>query len=287
MVLFNLPRPSILLCGHDKRPTEIQISTYKVVNRTEFCECSLTAGSFQLDETMVKCSPEVHAEADGKFQKFFAVNKIIFDYLQAERDIELDREVVQALGSLLEVKPEYDWVTLRWHENPDLPDNVIDKQPTSVIVDLASVMGHIITEGEEESFQTETEDRNAQNKFLEFMKYAETWQTFEFISSILGMISMIALVLIAVFCSRIIVSIILSSAIMDKYKFVSPSQTCAKAFMLPPMWLDAEPLQFQPLPPEWGILRHDKQTKSNSTIHGMGLISFDYGNHIGNIIRNL
>ena len=32
MVLFNLPRPWILLCGHDKRPTEIQISTYKVVN---------------------------------------------------------------------------------------------------------------------------------------------------------------------------------------------------------------------------------------------------------------
>ena len=54
MVLFNLPRPWSLLCGQDKHPMEIQISTYKVVNRTEFYECSLTAGSFQLDETMVK-----------------------------------------------------------------------------------------------------------------------------------------------------------------------------------------------------------------------------------------
>ena len=47
MVLFNLPRPWILLCGRDKRPTEIQISTYKVVNQTEFCKCSLTVRSFQ------------------------------------------------------------------------------------------------------------------------------------------------------------------------------------------------------------------------------------------------
>ena len=104
-----------------------------------------------------------------------------------------------------------------------MPDNVIDKQPTSVIADLASVMGHIIMEGEEEAFQSETEYRLAQNKFLEFMKYAETWQKFEVISSILGMISLIVVVLIAIFCSRIIESIILSSAVMYEYKFVSPS----------------------------------------------------------------
>ena len=199
MVLFSLPRPWILLCGHDKRPTEIQISTYKVVNHMEFCECSLTAGSFQLDETMVKCSPEVQEKADGKFKTYFAVNKIIFDYLQAERDVKLDSGVVQALGSLLDVKLEYDWVTLGWHKNPELPDNDIDKQPTSVIADLVSVMEHIITEGEEEAFQSKTEYQNAQNKFLEFMKYAENWQKLEFISSILGMIALIALILIAVF----------------------------------------------------------------------------------------
>ena len=107
--------------------------------------------------------------------------------------------MVQALGSLLDVKLEYNWVTLRWHENPDLPDNVIDKQPTSVIADLVSVMKHIITEGEEEAFQNETEYQNAQNKFLEFMKYTENWQNLEFISSILGITALIAIILIAVF----------------------------------------------------------------------------------------
>ena len=79
MVLFNLPRPWILLCGQEKQPTEIDFATYKVVDRKEFCECSLTARSFQLDETLVKCTPEINSEADGHFKSYFAINKIIFD----------------------------------------------------------------------------------------------------------------------------------------------------------------------------------------------------------------
>ena len=154
MVLFNLPRPWILLCGQEKRPKEIEIATYKVVDRKEFCECSLTAGSFQLDETLVKCTPEINSEADGNFKSYFAINKIIFDYLQAERDVQLDSTVVQALGRLLDVKLEYNWTPLNWYVNPDLPDNVINQQPSSVIADLMGVMEHIITEGEEEAYQS-------------------------------------------------------------------------------------------------------------------------------------
>ena len=95
MVLFNLPRLWILLCGQEKQPTEIDFATYKVVDRKEFCECSLTAGSFQLDETLVKCTPEINSEADSRFKSYFAINKIIFDYLQAEKDVQLDSTVVQ------------------------------------------------------------------------------------------------------------------------------------------------------------------------------------------------
>ena len=103
-------------------------------------ECSLTATSFQLDKTLVKCTPEIHSEADGHFKLYFAVNKIIFDYLQVERDVQLDSTLVQALGRLLDVKLEYDWTPLNWYVNPDLPENVINQQPSSVIADLMGVM---------------------------------------------------------------------------------------------------------------------------------------------------
>ena len=108
-----------------------------------------------MDETLVKCTPKIHSEADGHLKSYFAVNKIILDYLQVERDVQLDSTVVQALGRLLDVKSEYDWTPLNWYVNPDLADNVINQQPFSAIADLMGVMEHIITEGQEEAYQSE------------------------------------------------------------------------------------------------------------------------------------
>ena len=61
--------------------------------------------------------------------------------------------------------------------NPDLPDTVINKQPSSVIADLMGVMDHIITEGERGSipkrnFSTET-PKASLNDFLRVPKDGE------------------------------------------------------------------------------------------------------------------
>ena len=97
--------------------------------------------------------------------RILLLTKLFFGYLQVERDVRLDSTVVQALGRLLDVKPEYDWTPLNWYVNPDLPDNVINQQPSSVIADLMGVMEHKITEGEEEAYQSEIQYRNAQCEF--------------------------------------------------------------------------------------------------------------------------
>ena len=123
-----------------------------------------------------------------------------------------------------------------------------------MIADLMGVMDHIITEGEEEAYQSQSQYRNIQSEFKRFLKSAEGWRKFEFISSILGMIALMALIIIAVFRSRIVESIILGSAVMDEYKFVNPSAppACVKAFSLPPVHPDQ--IQFQPptLAQNWG-----------------------------------
>ena len=61
------------------------------------------------------------------------------------------------------------------------------------------VKEHIITEGEEEAYQSEIQYRNAQSEFKRFIKSAKGWRKLEFISSILGMIALVALILIAIF----------------------------------------------------------------------------------------
>ena len=69
--------------------------------------------------------------------------------------------------------------------------------------------------------------------------------------SILGMIALMALIAISIFCSRIVESIILGPAVMDKYKFVNPS-TSIKAFTLPPAYPNKFNFQLPTLPLDWG-----------------------------------
>ena len=168
--------------------------------------------------------------------------------------MQLDSTVVQALSRLLDVKLEYDWTPLNWYVSPDLPDNVINQQPSSVIADLMGVVEHIITEGEEEAYQSEIQYQNTQSEFKRFIKSAEGWRKLEFVSSILGMIELVALIVISIFHSRIVESIILGSAVMDEYKFINPSAppTSIKAYTLPPAHPDKVNFQPPTLPQNWG-----------------------------------
>ena len=235
MILFNLPRPWILVCGKHKRPREIKIATYKILNRTELCECSLTTGTFLLDETLAQCTPEIREQADGIFQMSYAINKIIFDYLQVDKDVMLEGDVLQALSELLSQKPQYDWSQIKWYEGPPLPENVINKVKEGITVELEAVMDYIVENTEKEAFQDEIAYQKAQKEFQGFMQYAEHWRILEFISAMLGLLAMICIILICIFRARILESIILSSAVMEEYKFVTPNikKGGVKAFTLP------------------------------------------------------
>ena len=236
MILFNLPRPWILVCGKHKRPREIQIATYKILNRTELCECSLTAGTFSLDETLVQCMPEIWRQADGVFRMLYTINKIIFDYLQVNNYVTLEGDVLQALSELLLQKPQYDWSSVKWHEGTPLPDNVMNKKETGVIAELEAVMDYIVSNTEKEAFQDENAFQKAQKDFNKFMQYTERWHIFEFVSAMLGLLAMLTLVIICILWACILESIILSLAVKEEYKFVSPSSnsnTGVKVFTLP------------------------------------------------------
>ena len=228
------------------------------MNRTELCECSLTAGTFSLDKTLVQCTPEIREEADGIFQMSYAINKIIFNYLQVNNDVTLEGDVLQALSELLSQKPQYKWSSVKWHEDALLPTNVINQESEGVIADLQAVMDYIVSDTEKEAFQDENTFRKSQQEFSKFIQYAEAWQVLEFVSAMLGLIAMLILVTICIFRAHILESIILSSAVMEEYKFVNPvvnPNSGVKAFTLPPFKngeLQKE-FTFRPptLPPNW------------------------------------
>ena len=75
------------------------------------------------------------------------------------------------------------------------------------------------------------------------MQYAERWHIFKFMSAMLGLLAMLILVIIHIFRAHILESIILSSAVMEEYKFVSPSANSnsgVKAFTLPAPFQNGE-----------------------------------------------
>ena len=47
LILLNLQKPWTIACKDVSRVFEMEYSTYRILNRLELCECSLTAGNYQ------------------------------------------------------------------------------------------------------------------------------------------------------------------------------------------------------------------------------------------------
>ena len=58
LILSNLQKPWTIACKDVSRVLEIEYSTYRILNRSELCECSLTAGNYLLSYTnkLWKCT---------------------------------------------------------------------------------------------------------------------------------------------------------------------------------------------------------------------------------------
>ena len=148
----------------------------------------------------------------------------------------LEGDILQTLSELLLQKPQYNWSSVKWHEGTPLSDNVINKKAKGVIMELDAVMDYIVSNTEKEVFQDGNAFQKAQNNFNKFMQYAERTQIFEFVSAMPGLLAMLALIIICIFRASILESIILSSAVMEEYKFVNPAtnpNSGVKAFTLP------------------------------------------------------
>ena len=70
LILSNLQKPWTIACKDISRVFEIEYSTYRILNRSELCECSLTTGNYLLSYTSINCGnvPEVR---DGYFTIYY------------------------------------------------------------------------------------------------------------------------------------------------------------------------------------------------------------------------
>ena len=80
LILSNLQKPWTIACKDISRVFEIEYSTYRILNRSELCECSLTAGNYLLSYKNINCG-NVPEARDGYFTTYYLFNKIVLDVI--------------------------------------------------------------------------------------------------------------------------------------------------------------------------------------------------------------
>ena len=86
LILSNLQRPWTIICKDVDRVFKLEYSTYHILNRSELCECSLTAGNYLLSQTTSNCGDMPEAK-DGFFTTYYAFNQIVLDVLMEKSNI--------------------------------------------------------------------------------------------------------------------------------------------------------------------------------------------------------
>ena len=107
LILSNLQKPWTIVCKDVKRTFDLEYLTYRILNRPELFECSLTAGNYLLSQATSNCGgmPEVKG---GFFTTYYAFNRIVLDVLMEKFNIQVDDDTVTQLMLLHTEIPGYD-----------------------------------------------------------------------------------------------------------------------------------------------------------------------------------
>ena len=133
LILSNLQKPWTIACKDFSRVFEIEYSTYHILNRSELCECSLTAGNYLLSQTDTKCRDMPEAR-DGYFTTYYAFNKIILDVITVKFDIQVEDRTIMQSTLLHDDIPGYNLPTLEFVLPPvnDNEDLILEGKPRNL-----------------------------------------------------------------------------------------------------------------------------------------------------------
>ena len=178
LILTNLQKPWSIACKDVSRVFEIDYSTYHILNRSELCECSLTAGNYLLSYTNINCGDAPEAR-DGYFITYYSFNKIVLDIITEKFDIQVD-ENTKTQAALLHVDiPGYDLPTIDFvqtSKDNDEDVSILEEDNPQIYAHLDNVLIDMIDKQEAAIFKSKQDFNQNKEKISEYIKYAENWQ---------------------------------------------------------------------------------------------------------------
>ena len=189
LILSNLQKPGTIACKDISRVFEIEYSTYRILNRSELCECSLTAGNYLLSYTNINCGNAPEAR-DGYFTTYYSFNKIVLDVITEKFDIQVDENTRNQAALLHDDIPGYDLPTIDFVQTTTDQDediSILEEDNLQIYAHLNNVLVHMIDNQQTGIFKSNQDFNKNKEKISQYIKYAENWQVASVISSYTAM----------------------------------------------------------------------------------------------------
>ena len=171
------------------RVFEIEYPTYCILNRSELCECSLTAGNYLLSYTNINCGNAPEAR-DGYFTTYYSFNKIVLDVITKKFDIQVDDNTKTQAALLHNDIPGYDLPTIDFEQTSTDNDediSILEEDNSQIYAYLDNMLVHMIDKQETAIFKSKQDFNKNKEKILQYIKYAENWQVVSVICSYTAM----------------------------------------------------------------------------------------------------
>ena len=178
LILSNLQKPWTIACKDISRVFEIEYSTYCILNRSELCECSLTAGNYLLSYTNINCGNALEAR-DGYFTTYYSFNKVILDVIMEKFNIQVDENTKTQATLLHNDIPGYDLPTIDFVQTSidnDEDVSILKEDNSQIYAHLDNVLVHMIDNQQAAIFKSNQDFNKNKEKILQYIKYAENWQ---------------------------------------------------------------------------------------------------------------
>ena len=184
LILSNLQKPWTIACKDISRVFEIEYSSYRILNRSELCECSLTAGNYLLSYMNINCGNAPEAR-DSYFTTYYSFNKKMEKF-----NIQVDENTRNQAALLHDDIPGYDLPTIDFvHITTDQDEDVsiLEEDNSQIYAYLNNVLVHMIDKQQTAIFKSNRDLNKNKEKISQYMKYAENWQVATVICSYTAM----------------------------------------------------------------------------------------------------
>ena len=196
LILSNLQKPWTIACKDISRVFEIEYSTYRILNRLELYECSLTAGNYLLSYMNINCGNTQEAR-DSYFTTYYSFNKIVLDVITEKFDIQVDENTRNQATLLHNDIPGYDLPTIDFvqtNTNQDEDVSILEEDNLQIYAHLDNVLVHMIDNQQTAIFKSNQDFNKNKEKISQYIKYTENWQVVSVMCSYMAMASDVLLI---------------------------------------------------------------------------------------------